>query len=101
MARLIIKSSKGYKLTRAGLSYVTHLLEDGGYFGDVDMTGFEVNRQWAGIMGTYMVEAAQRYMTEMGKKQKSIELSEDEESELALVALYAAIAQAEVDRSMF
>jgi len=96
---LVKRSRKGFKLTRAGFEYVTRLLEEGGYFPEIDMAGFETNHVWAGIMGTHMVEASTKYLEEMGRQQKTHEWTEDEESEVALVALYSAIAQAQVEKS--
>jgi len=97
----LVKMKRGeYQLTREGFAYVTQLLEEEGYFPEIDMAGFEANRTWAGIMGTHMVEAGNRYLKAMGEKQKVETLDEDEESEVALVALYVCVAEAQIKDSM-
>lgn len=59
------------------------------------MEGFESNPLWAGIMGTHMVEASGKFLREAAKEQP---FDEDREMIFSLVALYIAIAQAEVER---
>lgn len=94
---LVERGAEGYRLTGAGVFLVTKLLEDLKYFPpDLDMEGFEANKHWAGIMGTHMVAAADAFMKDCAGQT----LDEDQEAILSLVALYAAIAQAQVNESL-
>jgi len=95
--RLVEIVGQDYRITKAGLLYVTEVLIEEGYLKcqtDVPMDALPSLQ--AAILGTEMAEAAARKLNDMAPRQE--QLDEEERAFVALLGLYLATAEAEIDR---
>lgn len=100
---LIEQRGSRYVITQNGFLTVTAMLIEEGFLdeakvGDELPDNFVPNQLWAGVVGSHLKEAADKFLSSM--KGLEDQLTPKGESIVALVALYACVTEREAKKAM-